>query len=821
MMLRRGRSSALSLPAWINRALLVRLAALASLVGLISVIWSLSVQYSGHKSLLLTAQQIALDQQSPSFGVQFRAQSFANTYPVVFWWLCITLLGALSYPLAFVALRGLADRGYIFSKMLGILLLAYLAWLLASAQLLAFSHISMIIVIVILLLVGAVTLFLQRHVMLPYLRQHWRLLLIEEGLFTLAFLLFVLIRSFDPDLWNLYLGGEKPMELAFLNAVLRSPYMPPLDPWYAGGYINYYYYGYIVIGALIKAIGIAPTAAFNLAIPTLFALTFSGAVSIVYSLTRRFPFALLGSYFAALIGNFDVLIQLKQQIQAALAHLPIPQFSYWRSSRIIPFTINEFPFWSFLFADLHPHVINMPVVIFMLGIIAALFLEENAALYILAAFVFGTLACINPWDMPVYALLLGAALLLRRFFSTNGQPVSQRLNTMFFTLIGVVALLLTSFLLYWPFYASYQQLYVNGLGLVTSGTSLGNYLTINNLWMFLAFSFFLFELYRWWTQRLIRRGSPGAISRATLAVALDALCGVVLTIAALLGLKVLLILLIALGVFLLVVQQDAKTRYILLLLLGGLCISLGLELVYVRDFLDGSLNERMNSVFKFSIQAWFCFAIGGALAAWRLWKGLGRLMRRGWLVGFALLLVANSIFLPLGTLSRLSDHQAWIQDQSPSQSANYLPSLDGVAFIRAWYPGDAQAIAWINEHISGSPVILEAASPYSFAWFNRVSVYTGLPDVLGWPDHVDEQRYNEQVLNRLTDVGIIYTTQNTALALLLLHSYHVRYIYVGALERQIYTQQTTRGLDKFDAMVGNSLRVIYRSDGVTIYEVIT
>ncbi|HEV2474196.1 MAG TPA: DUF2298 domain-containing protein, partial [Chthonomonadales bacterium] len=452
-----------------------------------------------------------------------------NTFPVVFWWLCIALLGALAFPLAFTALRGLADRGYIFSKTLGILLLAYLAWLLASAQLVAFSHISMFIVTGIMLAASAVALFLQRHTMLAYLRQHWRLLLIEEGLFTLAFLLFVLIRSFDPDLWNLYLGGEKPMELAFLNAVLRSPYMPPLDPWYAGGYINYYYYGFIVIGALVKLTGMAPTTAFNLAIPTLFALTFSGAVAIVYSVTRRLPFALLGGYFAALIGNFDGFTQLREQLQAALAHLPVPQFSYWRSSRIIPFTINEFPFWSFLFADLHPHVINMPVVLFMLGIIAALFVEENVALYMLAAFVLGTLACINPWDMPVYALLLAVTLLLRRFFATSGQPMRQRLGALSITLVSTVALLLASFLLYWPFYASYQQLYVNGLGLVTSGTSLGDYLTINNLWIFLALSFFLLELYRWWTRRLTYRASV---------VDFLMLCGVVLIFAALLGLKV-------------------------------------------------------------------------------------------------------------------------------------------------------------------------------------------------------------------------------------------------------------------------------------------
>jgi len=188
--------------------------------------------------------------------------------------------------------------------------------------------------------------------------------------------------------------------------------MPPYDPWFAGGYINYYYYGYIIIGALIKLTSIVPTVAFNLAIPTLFALTFTGAVALVYSFTQLFPVALLGGYFAALIGNFDGLIQLKNQLYALLASMPVPAFDYWHSSRIIPFTINEFPFWSFLFADLHPHVIDMPIAVLMLGIVGTMLLSGNAKpeapgehrwgnilLCLLAAFVFGTIACVNPWDM--------------------------------------------------------------------------------------------------------------------------------------------------------------------------------------------------------------------------------------------------------------------------------------------------------------------------------------------------------------------------------------------------------------------------------------
>jgi len=836
-------------------------------------------------SLLLSAQQIADNQQSPPFGIQFPANSFSNSFPILIWWFMLMLLGILAYPLVFFVFRGLCDRGYIFSKTLGILLLAYCVWILACLHLVAFSHLSALMVLALFLILAIALVIWQRRTLKAFLLKRWRLLVIEEVIFTLAFLLFVYIRSLNPDLWNVYSGGEKPMELAFLNAVLRSPYMPPYDPWFAGGYINYYYYGYAIFGACIKLTGIVPGVAFNLAIPTLFALTFTGVVTLVYSFARSFPIALLGGYFAALIGNFDGVLQLKDQFLALLTKLQPPNFDYWRSSRIIPFTINEFPFWSFLFADLHPHMIDLPIAVLMLGVVGSLLLSSNARdgrsgerrsrnvlLYLLAAFTFGTLTCVNPWDMPVYALLLGVVLLLRKLQEQRGKPKSELFFSLGFTLLLVVSLCGLGYLFYLPFYATYQQLYVNGLGLVSRGTRLNDYLTIYGLWMFIALSFFLFEFYRWWMRiwnaraRTQEKNSFAFVGSSTRSISVYVLIsGIVVTIAAFLGTKILLTLLICLGMFLFIVKLkdagfnlvpvqstatnleeedtlvlesltsagevqnkivaristfDTKARFTYILLLVGLCISLGLEIVYVRDFLDGGDYERMNTVFKFSIQAWLCFVIGGALAVQCLWSLLRGTVRKVWVVIFFLLVLGGSAFLVGGTASRIRDHQVWVAAQPPVQSAKYIPTLNGLAFIQAWYPGDARAIAWLNENIAGSPIVLEAAAPVSYQWFNRVSIYTGLPDVLGWADHVGEQRYSDQLLNRVTDIGIIYTTPDEVQAITLLRYYQVRFIYVGELERQAYTQQSTIGLDKFDHMVGDTLRVVYRAQGVTIYEVL-
>lgn len=814
------------------------------------------------QSLLLGPQQIADNQDTPPFGLQFPATSPANRWPLLCWWLALTLLGLLAYPLTFLTMRGLADRGYLCARVLGLLLLAYLWWLLASMHLAALSHSSALLVVGLLAGIALLLLLWLRRTLWAFLRERWRLLLLEECLFTLAFLLFVLLRSLDPDLWQPFLGGEKPMELAFLNGIVRSSWLPPLDPWFAGGSINYYYYGYVVVAALIKFTGIVPTTAFNLAIPTLFALTFAGSCALVYSFSRRLPIALLGGFLVSIFANFDAALQVVQQLAQLVRHLPAPAFSYWQSSRVIPFTINEFPFWSFLFADLHPHVIAMPLTVLLLSLLASLFLtsregkgqslEANSLacwrklrasgasrlpFYALTAFVFGTIAAVNPWDAPVCALALGAALLMDAFFAQRAATGLQRRVALGQRACVYALLCALGYLCFWPFYASYQQLYVNGAGLVGQATHITDELRVFGFWLFLVASFLLFDLYRWWGQVACARPSTFFASlwreppckRVSLYLFVSA-C--VLTSATLLGTRVLLGFLLALGLLLFFLHSvraprshdgqawGASARYTYLLILVGLALSLGIEVVYVRDFLDGGDYARMNTFFKFSMQIWLYFALGGALAIASLWSTLRGLVKRAWSLLLLLLLAGGSVFLVAGTFARIQDHQNWIAYQQPQLSADYTPTLDGFAFARAWYPGDAQAIAWLNEYVSGSPVILEAATPYDFSWGGRVSVYTGLPDVIGWLGHESEQRYQGQPVSRLTDVGIIYSTPDVPLALELLHHYHVRYIYVGDLERQAYAPQSNAGLAKFDRMaLEGTLFLVYRQAGVSIYQV--
>ena len=202
-------------------------------------------------------------------------------------------------------------------------------------------------------------------------------------------------------------------------------------------------------------------------------------------------------------------------------------------------------------------------------------------------------------------------------------------------------------------------------------------------------------------------------------------------------------------------------------------------------------------------------------------------VRWAWSAGLACLVVACSVFLVEGTQARIADHEVWVQAQQPVNSINYLPTLDGSAFMIDWFPGDYEAIQWINAHISGTPVMLEeACGPWM--WYSQVSSYTGLPTVLGWDDHESEQRPGDEVAVREHDVQTIYATTDPNQALALIHKYDVQYVYLGQLERATCGSfglvpgkpLPEAAVAKFDAMVGSALQVVYRNPDVTIYKVI-
>ncbi|MBU1878252.1 MAG: hypothetical protein KJ734_04820, partial [Chloroflexi bacterium] len=410
------------------------------------------IEVPGYKNgLLLTATERVTDTLGGTWHDLFDRDGLANRFPELTWYLLLQLVGLVALPFTVYVFRRLDDRGYLFAKPLGILALAWVSWLLTYNTPLDYTRSTIQLALLILAILSLLALLSRslRRDLWALLTTRWRLILFSEALFLGAFLLFIVIRLGNPDLWHPYMGGEKPMDFAYLNAVIKTSSFPPYDPWFAGGYMNYYYYGQLMLATLIKLAGVVPAVAFNLCVPTLFALTVGGAWSVAYNLVaprrRAWLYGLVGSVFVAVLGNLgqvglilsglreagggngasDLLVGLQRVLLEGQSLNFRIEWWYWNATRVIPETINEFPWFSFLYADPHAHLIALPFTIVVLGLLVNLIRnpqppisKAHYALHdlveILAlAFVLGALRCTNTWDWPPYLLLTLAVLSLQ------------------------------------------------------------------------------------------------------------------------------------------------------------------------------------------------------------------------------------------------------------------------------------------------------------------------------------------------------------------------------------------------------------------------
>ncbi|MBZ0300767.1 MAG: DUF2298 domain-containing protein, partial [Anaerolineae bacterium] len=239
--------------------------------------------------LMLTPEREAIQQTNGSWFERFDRGSVINTQPVVTvaaWWLAIMAFGWIAWPLVFTLFPGLADRGFAVAKLAGLVVVAWATWMAASAQIALWSQGGILLAMGLLVLISLGAAVRNRAAFSQYIRTYWRRLAVIELITLLAFLGFLAVRLTNPDLWHPSFGGEKPMDFAYFNGVLRSTIFPAIDPWYAGGYLNYYYYGYVIVGVPVLLLKLVPSIAYNLILPTLFALTGIGAFAVAFNVVH-------------------------------------------------------------------------------------------------------------------------------------------------------------------------------------------------------------------------------------------------------------------------------------------------------------------------------------------------------------------------------------------------------------------------------------------------------------------------------------------------------------------------------------------------------
>ncbi|MCS6845329.1 MAG: DUF2298 domain-containing protein [Caldilineales bacterium] len=496
-------------------------------------------------------------------------------FAVLSFWFLVQLFALAALPLAWRLLAALPSRGYALAKPLGLLLVSYVLWLGAS---LGFLRNSAGGVLLSWALVAGLSLWIGREAwqrdaagqrpLLAWLAEHRRLVLVTELLFALALAGWAWVRSYSPQITTA--GGEKFMELTFLNGILRSERFPPLDPWLAGFGISYYYFGYVMLAALTRLSGLAPSVAFNVGLATWFALTLTGAFGLALDMTaallaRRRPegeagdevervplprpayvAGLLGALFVGVLGNLVGFLESMHSMGVGSVRfwrwldikdlnclggptytepiancpaaggglLPDRFFWWWRASRVINDrdllgnaveVIDEFPFFSFLLGDMHPHVLALPFVLLAVGLALAVALgsregkgerageaasagapqKANAealtssltpsltgyrslftvprspftvfplgpAGFLLYALALGGLAFLNTWDFPIYVFLTMLAVGLSRSRAQGGVSWAVAGQA----LLAAVALGVAGVLLYLPFYVGFQS----------------------------------------------------------------------------------------------------------------------------------------------------------------------------------------------------------------------------------------------------------------------------------------------------------------------------------------------------------------------------
>lgn len=738
------------------------------------------------------------------------------------WLIAVEVVGLVFLPLAMWMCRALPDRGYGLAKTFGLVLLTFGTWIVGE-----FLPVAAGIWLPLIVLAAGST--LSWWLFGDEVARAWKdirtTLVVEEAIFLIAFVTWCLLRAyvFHPGISH----TEQYMDMSILAASVRSASYPPYDPWMSGHSINYYYLGYLMYSLLIKLSGVLPSIGYNLALSTLFATVVANCYSVGLALIRRLLPALAAPVAVALLGNWHLIL-----VQIPSGDAPGSFSWFWNSTRVIgpnnatvTSSITEFPFFSYMLGDLHPHVMALPVTILTIGL-GLTFLFDRHALrlarnwqtwlrLIMTAICIGSLFVMNSWDFPTYGVLVAGCIFIAAYLNNETESWWQQPAKV------AVVLAAAAVAAYLPFYLQFRAP-SGGFGMVT---------TPSNPWEFLqVFGLFALPcavLLAGYALLYQPAGDEDAqtdsapVSERTSALEAGAVrvadsslyVGAVVLIFAVLGIRfhiwVLLALLLASATALAMLHRALNTEEpnradaaaLALIALGCLVLAVP-EVVYIRDAFDGGASYRMNTMFKFDYQGWALLGLASAYAVVRAAGIFRSLLGRP--VGIAVILLA-AVCAAGGALYTVTAPQSF-------NWGGTAIGLDGMAALQESPPQsqDYGAIVWLRDHATGSPVELEATGGGYQADSARVSAFTGLPTVMGWSDHEYQWRGGDAEIGaRVAAVNTIYTTRSAATAETLLRQYRVQYVFVGSAERAIRNAD----LSKF----GRFMRVAYHDSTDTIY----
>ena len=703
----------------------------------------------------------------------------------LYWWFFLFLLGIIFYPLTKIIFLNFFDFAYPFAKILALIFISYTIYVLSTLKILSFSRFNIVLVIFCFFILNLYFLIKIKNNKSKKQKNIWHLfvIIVEEFLFITAFFFWVFVRSQEPSIRSL----EKFMDFGFINSILRSTYFPPLDMWYSAddinpsGYpINYYYFGHLSAATLIKLSGINSAIGYNLVLATIFALGITLVFSLVFNLIffsnklvsekikngiflgRVFFISLLASIVTNLGGNFHTIylftkgyphdnpIPFWQILSFCNTLFPkicekigVQLIPYWYpdATRFIHNTIHEFPSYSYVVADLHGHVFDIPFVLLNLLILFRLFLIFNNSLknknnwflivsnMIFVGFMIAINYMTNAFDGPVYFLL---AIILSFFiFKISAKFVYS------------VFFIIYSFLFFSLPFSFYFKPFVGGVGVNCAPSFLvkigslkpflfekGNcqnspFWMLFLLWGFFWISFILF---------LFLRNKNNFFNEENK-------------------------------------FSSSISKFILILFSFGTFLVIIPEFFYIKDIYPA--HFRANTMFKLGYQAFIIMSIASMIVFYKISN----------INIFKIKIILNIVFTVMLFFVLIYPFFA-----IPSYYGDLRkkPEIDGSVWLKDFYPQDKEIIDFLNKNVSGQPVILEAQGD-SYTDYERISAFTGLPTVAGWWVHQWLWRGSADVVGkRIPDIVEIYEGKDIEKTKEILKKYRIKYVIVSSLERQKY-----------------------------------
>ncbi|RJQ35876.1 hypothetical protein C4559_05960 [Candidatus Microgenomates bacterium] len=781
------------------------------------------------------------------------------------WWVFIFLIGIIFLPITSLIFSNFFDRGYIFSKVLGILLISYLVFLLGIFKILFFTSLTIISVIFIFLVINLFVFIITKPLERIDFKKVWKIFFLEEILFLGGLFFWSYIRGQQPDIHGL----EKYMDFGFVNSILRADYFPPKDMWFTPFSINYYYFGHLITAVLTKLSGIPSFITYNLMIATLFAFTFVETFSIGANLVAKFKSqnskvknttqnlkiligGILSAFLITFAGNFHTIYTFFRPYvndnprpiwELPLSILTFPN-SYWypNATRFIYNTIHEFPLYSFVVSDLHGHVLDIPVVLLLIATLFSILLSSQnniseiqnskfkvqnynskfkifnfklqfltfnfKLLTLLLAFLLAIMYMTNVWDSVIYFLLTSFVLIYIHF-------KQKKINFTFALYLLIIIISAIFFSL--PFSLNFKP-FASGIGILCAPEFLTNIGKIgpflfepqhcqrSPLWqLMILYGFFYFWAisFIFFLLKLKTQNSTPIKSGSKLKTTTQILKFKNWDFIENWKLKI--------------ENLLPSDVFILILILLSTLLIIIPEFIYAKDIYPA--HYRANTMFKLVYQSFIMLSIASGYIIIRIitiiksnltgFKYQSSNWRKN--IKFNHLKLVLLIFIGSFGLFLVGIYPYYAINSYYGELKTYK-GLNGISYLKNLYPTDYEAILWINKNINGQSVILEAQGD-SYTDYARISSNTGLPTILGWTVHEWLWRGTYDIpAPRISDVTTLYETKDVYIARKLIKKYNVSYVFIGDLERQKYINLNE---DKFK----NLGKLIYKNGLTKIYKI--